>query len=97
MLSLSFYPDLYKLIFDPACYHCLKSLQVFNPACMLLLMFYSPDFQEECGIYQYYTSVNLHFAELEYAYIRNMMVVPYIIYFTQSCTVYVGLTPMIIE
>ena len=45
VLSLLFYPDLYELIFDPACYHCQISLRVFNPACMLLLMFYSPDFQ----------------------------------------------------
>ena len=37
-------------------------------------------------------SVNLQFAKLEHAYIRNVMVVPYIyIYFAQCCTVYVGL------
>ena len=81
MLSLSFYPDLYELAFDPASYmyHCLISLRVFNPVCMLLLMFYSPVFQvfrQECGIYRYYMSVNLQFTILEYTYIWNVTVVP---------------------
>ena len=49
--------------------------------------------------YIYCMSVNLQFAKLEYAYIRNVTVVPYIYtyiytyttYCAHCCTVYVGL------